>query len=220
MRAGNWIRAAALQVSLALLAAAPVAPQEAGRQLTLEQAIDLAERNNPAYLAAANDQSAANWSVREAYSNLLPNAGVSGGLTYTRPGVQRIGTQVSEALGTDYLSSRYSLGFNWGLDGNTIFGLSSARANADATDARIDQARFQLESAVTLQYMAALRARDQLEVERRRLDRAKSNLELVQTRVDAGAAAGWEGKQAEVDLGRAGWPFSSRSASSVPRSSD
>lgn len=199
--AGKWVSRAALQTALVVLPGV-LAGQE-GRQLTLQEAIQLAERNNPVYLAAANDQSVADWGVREAYSSFLPGASASGGLTYTRPGVQRIGTQASEALGTDYLSSRYSISVGWGLDGSTIFGLTSARANADATEARIDQARFQLESSVTLQYMGALRARDQLEVERRRLERARSNLELVQTRVAAGAAAGWEGKQAEVDLGRA-----------------
>jgi outer membrane protein len=187
----------------ALAGAATLGAQEPARQLTLEEAIGLAERNNPTYLATANDQSAADWSVREAYSNFLPGASASSSFRYTKPGVQRIGTQASEALGTAYLSSSYNLGFGWQLNGSTIFGLPTARANADATEARIDQARFQLESSVTLQYMAALRARDQLEVERRRLERARSNLELVRTRVGAGASAGWEGKQAEVDLGRA-----------------
>ena len=195
--------AAALQLVLAVCATGSAIAQQPGGQLTLEDAIQLAERNNPTYLSAANDQSVADWGVREAYTNFLPGASASGSLRYTRPGVQRIGTQASEALGTDYLSSSYTLGFGWGLNGSTIFGLSTARANADATEARIDQARFQLESSVTLQYMSALRARDQLDVERRRLDRARSNLELIRTRVDAGASAGWEGKQAEVDLGRA-----------------
>jgi outer membrane protein TolC len=193
---------AVLQAALVALPG-PLTAQQGGRQLTLEEAIQLAERNNPTYLAAANNQSAADWNVREAYSNFLPGASANGSLRYTRPGVQRIGTQASEALGTDYLSSSYSLNFGWGINGSTIFGLSTARANADATSASIDQARFQLESGVTLQYMGALRARDQLDVERRRLERARSNLELVQTRVGVGAAAGWEGKQAEVDLGRA-----------------
>jgi outer membrane protein len=195
--------AVARQLGLACMGVAALGGQQPARQLTLEEAIGLAERNNPAYLSAANDQSVADWNVREAYSSFLPSASANGSFRYTRPGVLRLGTSASEALGTAYLSSSYNLGFGWALDGNLIFGLPAARAQADATSARIDEARFQLESSVTLQYMAALRARDQLAVERRRLERARNNLELVQTRVGAGASAGWEGKQAEVDLGRA-----------------
>jgi outer membrane protein len=179
------------------------AQQPEGRLLTLEEALDVARRNNPTYLTQANDQAPADWGVREAYLSFLPDASASVGATYTRPGVQRIGTQVSEALGTDYLSSRYSIGFSWAMNGNVLFGLPSARASSAATAARIDAARFDLDFSVTSQYMAALRAADALEVARRGAQRATRNHQLVQTRVTVGAAAGWEGKQAEVELGRA-----------------
>ena len=61
----------------------------------------------------------------------------------------------------------------------------------------------QLHIRVALQYMGVLRARDALEVASRTLQRAEQNLDIVQTRVRSGAAAGTEGRQAEVDLGRA-----------------
>jgi len=70
-------------------------------------------------------------------------------------------------------------------------------------DARIDAARFDLESAVTLQYMAALRAKDAVAVAERQRERARQNARIVGVRVDAGAAAGMEGTQSQVDLGRA-----------------
>src|SRR5690606_1278002 len=100
-------------------------------------------------------------------------------------------------------SSSYNLGLSWTLNGATIFGVPNARADRRATDARVDAAAFNLETLVAFQYMAALRARDQVEVAQRQLDRAEQNLRIVRTRVSAGSAAGTEGKQAEVDLGRA-----------------
>jgi outer membrane protein TolC len=187
---------------LIALSASSVVAQEP-RHLTLAEALDLARRNNPSFLSQENDQSAADWGVREAYMSFLPDASASGSIRYTRPGVQRIGTQVSEALGTDYVSSSYNIGFSWGMSGALLFGLSSARASSAATSARIDAALFNLESQVTAQYMAALRATDALEVAQRSLQRATRSLELVRTRVTAGASAGWEGKQAEVVFGRA-----------------
>ena len=201
-------RAALLPLLLALLMAALaitslVAQEPAASALTLEEAIDLARNNNPVFLSQSNDQGVADWQVREAYGAFLPTATASGGFSYTAAGVQRFGTVELGRQSTDWYQSSYRLGLNWTLDGNTIFGTSNARANSAATAARIDAAEFGLESQVTLQYMTALRARDAVEVAQRQLDRARRNLQLVETRVEAGAAAGIDGKTAEVDMGRA-----------------
>ena len=202
-------RAALLTLLLALLMAAlavtSLVAQEdpGGRLLTLEDALDLARRNNPNFQSQRNDQGPADWQVREAYGAFLPTANASGGFGYTEAGVQRIGTLDFGAQSTDWFSSSYRLGITWNLDGQTLFGVPNARASSAATAARIDAAEFNLESAVTLQYMTALRARDGVEVARRQMDRARRNLQLVLTRVEVGAAAGVEGKQAEVEMGRA-----------------
>jgi len=177
--------------------------REGSEALTLEQALRLAADNNPGFQAQRNDRTVADWGIREAYGNFLPTASFSGSMGYTEAGVQRIGTLDFGAQSTDYYSSRYSLSLGWSLNGNTLFGVSNARANQRATDARIDAARFDLESAVTLQYMATLRAKDAVEVAERQLERARQNDRIVGVRVEAGAAAGMEGKQAQVDLGRA-----------------
>lgn len=185
------------------LAVTALVGQEPPRTLTLAQAVALAERNNPRYRSTQNDQEAADWQVREAYASFLPRVNASAGVTYQEPGVQRIGAIDFGAASTDYLYSGYELGLTWNLDGNTIFQSSSARANREATQARIRAAGFDLESAVTLQYMAALRARDGVEIARRQLDRAQQNLELATVRAETGAVAAVDAKQAEVERGRA-----------------
>jgi outer membrane protein len=188
---------------MAALAVTSLVAQEAPAELTLDEAVRLARDNNPLYLSTRNDQGAADWGVREAYGQFLPSANARGSMNYTEAGVQRIGTLDFGAQSTDWYSSNYSLSLTWNLDGNTLFGVSNARASQRATSARIDAARFTLESAVTLQYMAALRARDALRVAERQLARAEQNYEIVQERVAVGASAGTEGKQAAVDMGRA-----------------
>jgi outer membrane protein len=195
----------ALSALLPVFAAGALRAQTGGSVLTLEQAIDQAVHNNPGFLAQQNDQASADWGVRTAYGAFLPSASANAGLSYQKSGVQRIeGTTLDFGVqGTDYLSSNYSLGIGWGLTGDEVFGLSTAKANAAATSARIDDARFNLELAVTRQFMAALRAKDAMDVTTRRFERAQRNLDLVSTRVDAGASAGIDRKQAEVDLGRA-----------------
>ncbi len=188
-------------VLLALAATTLVAQQV--RELSLEEAIRLAKHNNPAFLSTANDQEPADWAVRAAYGNLIPTATASGSMGYTEAGVQRYGTVDLGTQSTDWYSSSYRLGLSWTMNGSTLFGVSTARAASKATAAGIDNAEFNLESQVTLQYMTALRARDAVDVARDTYERAQQNRDIVDTRVQTGAAAGTEGRQAEVDQGRA-----------------
>lgn len=188
---------------LLALAATTLVAQEVPQTLTLEEAIRLARDNNPTFQSTRNDRAAADWGVREAYSAFLPTANANFSAGYTEGGTQRIGTLDFGTQGTDWYSSNYNLNVNWSLSGNTIFGVPAARANQQAVDAQIDAAEFNLESQVALQYMAVLRARDGVDVAQRQLNRAQQNLRIVRTRVSSGAAAGTDGKQAEVDQGRA-----------------
>jgi len=177
--------------------------QQAPVELTLDDAIGLAKANNPTYLSTQNDQSAANWQVREAYGQFLPRVTTSLSGTWQESGIQRSGTILFAAQATDWLYSAYNVNFGMTIDGNAIFGIPNARASKRATAARITAAESNLESLVAFQYMTVLRTIDGLDVGQRQLDRARQNLQIVTSRVRTGAAAGTEGKQAEVDLGRA-----------------
>ena len=194
----------ALAGGLVLLAASATSlfGQVAPDELTLDEAISMAKTNNPTFLSTQNDQASANWQVREAYAQFIPSLRSSLTGTWQDAGAQRFGT-VAFNQNTSWLYSGYSLNFGMTIDGNTIFGIPNARANSRATEERINAAEFNLESLVALQYMSVLRAMDGLDVAQRQLDRAQQNFRIVDTRVQTGAAAGTEGKQAEVDLGRA-----------------
>lgn len=195
-------KALALALMLLALAAPSLVAQQAPSMLTLDEAIDLARRNNPGFLSTQNDQASADWAVREAYGAYLPSLSANAGGGYRGTGQVRVGTITLDDQVTDYLLSNYNVGFNWRLDGNTIFGVSNASASRRATEAGIVAARFDLESSVAAQYMSVLRAQDGVDVATRQLERSQQNLRIVSTRVDAGAAAGTERTQAEVDLGR------------------
>ncbi|MEQ8328827.1 MAG: TolC family protein [Longimicrobiales bacterium] len=188
-------------VLLALTATTLVA--QVSETLTLEQALRVARDNNPIFQTTRNDRAAADWQAREAYSAFLPTATANSSVSWVEGGAQRFGTVDLGTAGTDWYQSFYSLNLNWQLNGNTIFGIPAARANQQATDARIDAAEFNLESTVALAYMAVLRAQDGVDVAQRQLDRAVQNQQIVGTRVATGSAAGTDGKQAEVDAGRA-----------------
>lgn len=193
-------------VTASIGAAPPLGGQEvaaAGSVLTLVEALELARRHNPGYRSQRNDESVAEWNLREAYGQLLlPGANATLGATYEGAGTQTFGALVS-AGSTDFYRSSYSYGLSYSLSPSSFTGVSSARADRRAAGARTDAAAFSLESVVTRQYLAALRARDEVRVSERALERAEQTFLLASIRVQAGAAAPTDGKQAEVDRGRA-----------------
>lgn len=196
---------------LAFLLLPPATPRPSGAQevqgtLTLDEAVRLARRNNPAFLSTENDQGPAEWNVRESYGLFLPNFDASISGQYLAPGSPSFGIFDAGDLGldvTDYYFSGYSLSATYRLEGSSLFRVASARADRNATQARIRAAAYTLESDVTAQYLVALRARDEVAVARRQLDRAEQNYELADARVEVGATIPTDAKQAEVERGRA-----------------
>ncbi|NJD11517.1 MAG: hypothetical protein FIB01_14150, partial [Gemmatimonadetes bacterium] len=106
MPPGPGLGLARLACLLAAVGAGPVQAQQAPARvpasLTLQEAVALARRNNPDFLATANDIAAADWAVRAAYGSLLPNADASTSFSYQAAGGSRIGLVTSENLTTDY----------------------------------------------------------------------------------------------------------------------
>ena len=198
------MRSTLTMTASALLATAAMALGQESVLLTLDEAIDLARQNNPTFLRTQNNEAAADWGVRQAVSNLfVPSFTASASATYRAPGESRIGTINTGVIeqGALYYSS-YSLRATYSLNGNTLFGVSSAKAERNAARAFTSAAEFTMESLVTLQYMTALRARDQVQVYHRQVERSIENLEIAQARVDAQAAIITDAKQAQVQVGR------------------
>ena len=176
------------------------------RKLSLAEALLLARSNNPLYLQVVDAAASAEWGVREAYGQLLPSVTASGTLAYSGHGQQLIGNFTGDDLGagsTDYLISNYSLGVSQSYGPSTYYGLSRSRAERSAAGAWLSAEGYELESRVTVQYLAALRAEEARIVAERQLAQAEENLELAEARFGAGAVPGTDLRQAEVERGRA-----------------
>jgi len=201
-------RSARLAAALAtFFLTADLNAQQAPATMSLEDAIELARRYSPAFRQQANDEAVADWNVRAAYGSLLPSFSASTGVDWQAGGVPRFGNISGEDIGLsrtpDYLFSSYSLRVNWSLSGATLFRLAQERAAREAAHARVDAEAYTLESDVTRQYLAALRARDAVRIAQRELAAADEALKLAQARYDAGAAPRLDAAQAEVERGRA-----------------
>jgi outer membrane protein len=190
-----------------LLSPGIVAAQAPPATLTLDEAIDLARRNNPEFRARLNDEAVAEWGVRTAYATFLPSASVSGGLSYQGGGEALIGGYTGGDLGLGetpaYYYSNFSAGLGLNLSGADLYRVGREKAGRRAVIAEIASAEQLLETAVTRQYLAALRGRDAVDLARKELERASANLALAEARLAVQSATVIETKQAAVERGRA-----------------
>ncbi len=204
-----WNHRATALLLLALSVVAlprPVQAQQpadtAGAALSLEDALRIARQNNPTFLASRNDEGTAAWGVRSAYGSFLPTASIGSSGGWVANGPVNIGSVTLQQAPAYYWSS-YSANLSYSLSAANFFDIGRARANRRAAAAGEGAASSDLEAAVTRQYLAAMRARDQVDLTQKQLQSAQENLDLANARVEVGAAAPLEGKQASVEVGRA-----------------
>lgn len=200
--------AVALSALLFAFVSVPAAAAQAlPAELTLEDALRIAERNNPGYRIAANDLEAADWSVRSAYGQWIPSASLNTGITYQGSGEQRFGTLTAEQLGfggqPSYLLSNYSLNASMQISGTTLLTPGQAKAQRDATSATIQNTLAQLNFFVTQTYLAVRREGEGLRLAEQELERAELNLRLSEGQLEIGTATRVDVTQAEVAVGRA-----------------
>lgn len=196
---------------LAVLLAASVAPGASAQtippQLTLEDALRLAESRNPLLLADLNNVVVADWNLKAAHGALLPTAGAGSSFSWQGSGEQQLGSITLSELGfrnqPSYYFSSYRLGLSYTLDGRILLALPQARAERRAQQALGETSRAQVRLQVTQAYLDALRQQEGLVLAERELERAEANLRLTRGRQEVGSGTPLEVRQAEVAVGRA-----------------
>jgi outer membrane protein len=196
------LRAAAGLVLSAAPLPAQQAPPPAPADLSLEQAVELARRSSPTLLEQGNDVDVARAAVRAAHGDLLPTVGTSLSFGYTAPGERRSGSVVI-AQQPSVLTSSYAVNASYGLSAQRLMQPRAARGDVRAARARVAGAEAALVSDVTQKYLAALQAREELELSEREVRRTSEHAQNARDRLDAGAVTPVDVKQAEVQQGRA-----------------
>ncbi|MBI4419753.1 MAG: TolC family protein [Gemmatimonadetes bacterium] len=196
-----WLTtAAALALPARSMAQERVLPS-VPQSLALEDAVQLAVRNNPAYRQLANDRGPAAWGVRSAYGAFLPGFSVSGGIGYAGQGSQNfLSQQFTQPSST--ISSNYFLGLSWQFSGSTLMQPGLRTAQLNAVDAAANGSRISLRSLVTQQYLAVLQANEQVELAEVQFKRNEEFLRLARARFDVGQATMLDVRQAEVARGQ------------------
>ena len=127
------------------------------------------------------------WAVRNAYGQFVPRVDVNGGMAYFGAGSSTFGgttfNQTSSAL-----SSSYGIDLSLNLNGSTLLGPATEKANQRAVEEDINNAQVTLDNDVTVQYLAALQAGAQTDVRRQQVQRNTEFLELARARFQVGQA--------------------------------
>jgi outer membrane protein len=169
--------------------------------LALQEAIDQARANSPTYRQTLNDAAPARWGVRNAYANFLPTVMAAGDLGYIGSGESNIGGGLT--VGTSaFLTSGYSLGLDWRLDGRVLSGPGQQKALQRATEEDISGAGINLRAEITTQYLNALQGAAQVDVARQQVVRNADFLSLARARYQVGQATLLDVRQAEVAKGQ------------------
>ena len=189
-------------VAAATQASAQVVPRDSAppTTLTIDQAIDLARRNNPALQQTLNNRIGARAAVRSAYGALLPSADAS--LSAQRQqGGRQIFSGASLGASSDVNQSNYQIGLNYRINSATLITPSLQRANRDAVEADIGGATENLRSNVSQQYLSELQAEATADLQDSLLVASQQELILAQAREIVGSGTQLDVQRAEVALG-------------------
>jgi outer membrane protein len=191
-----------LALCLPALSRAQDSTASRGTPLNLDEAISLAQRNNPVFLAQANDRSTADAAVRSARGAFLPSADASFATRFQQGGQQVFnGLSFSNSSATRQAS--YDLSLNYRINSATFVNPKAAVANRNAVNADITGAAEQLRAAVTQQYLTVLQAQARAVLQDTLVNTAQVQLDLAKAKVAVGSGTILDVRSAEVALGRA-----------------
>lgn len=189
------------------LAAAPAAAQDTtaaqARKITLAEALQLANRTQPAMVTAEQNVRVALAGERQAFANYLPS--VTSSASTSRSGGVRAGQNGSAIAVPQYYSSNVRIGASINLF--TGFQRGAARRAASATtDLRqgaLLQAEYQTALSTKQAFFAALANRELVAVAQTSLRAATSQVSLATERLRLGAATRSDSLTAAVQMGSA-----------------
>ena len=180
---------------------AQVASPRAVTSLTLDEAVQIAAQNNPAFLRTYNLQRNADAQVRASMGALLPTSGASFSANYQQGGSNVV--QGTEIKGPDTYSTGYNFSVNYFVSLGTLAAPLAARANRAATLANVDGARATLRGQVLQAYLNAVQSRVLAAVQDTLAQAAQTQVELAQAKYAAGGATILDVRNAEVGVGLA-----------------
>ena len=170
------------------------------RQITVDEAVEIALRRNPGLLQAYSAIEMAEHNRLSAIGQLLPSVNMSFG--YSNSSTGRLDALSQGIVATSYstqINAGYTLFNGW----SRFTDLKGARLGIVEQNARYREAEFQVIQAVKQAYSANVAARELVAVEERRVQRQADQLEFVRQQLELGRATRSDSLRSQVDLNNA-----------------
>jgi outer membrane protein len=199
---------AAHRASIVTLLAGVALAQEAPRPITLDEAVQLAQRNAPLAVQSRGQLRSSDATVRGAYAAFLPDVSLNmarawdGGTPTVQPGRP---LDTAQTRTRDPWSSSAGATFNLQLfdGGSRFYELRRARAQQDAAEADDIDQRFQIALDVKQAYYDGLAARESEAAARTQLEEAQLQMRTATARMAAGAATKSDSLRTVIQIGNA-----------------
>jgi outer membrane protein len=195
--------------ALLLLLALPAAAQQAPRELSLDEALRIAEQQNPAYRGAQTQVRDAAARERQSVGAFLPTletrAGVGGGMSARRVGEDEFGNPLPAGEVVDRTSTSTSHALSMSVpvfQRGRVGELQAARADGSAAAAAVQVEQGRLRGEVTRRYQDAVRAERLIDLEEHLLESARERLDATERLFRIGAQGMVEVLGAEVEVAR------------------
>ncbi|MBM4192804.1 MAG: TolC family protein [Gemmatimonadetes bacterium] len=176
------------------------------RPISLDEAVRLAQLNQPQTVQARNTVRNAEMQVRRSWFDLgfIPTLGIGSSWS------QRGGDRYAEGVKLPSTATPWSFGRNLSIGNFTLFdggqrwnALRTSRANLDANEAAIVTARYSVALNVKTAYYAVLTAREQRAAADRQLEQARQQLAVATAKMNAGSATRTDSLSAAIAIGQA-----------------
>lgn len=191
-------------IVLMLASLASGAAAQEPRRVTLDEALRLASRSQPAMVQARQDVRVATAQERQAFGAFLPT--LSSNMSTSKSGSQRIDATSGRPVNTG-VPYNDSYGLNTSLDLFTGFRRGANRRAAAATTGLREATRLRQEYAVALStkqaFFNALAAAELVAVAETRLRRADEQLKLTSEKLRLGATTRSDSLRGRVEYGNA-----------------
>lgn len=199
MAAGKWWAGALSVLCLPAAIAAQQAPT-----VTLDEAIEMALRVQPAVVQARGALTSAHAGQREVLGSWLPSLSTSG--SWSRNSTT---TRIDQTTQTEVSSPPYSYSAGWNtsidiFDGFRRFAQGrSASADFESADANLTNQQFQVTLQLKQAFFNALAADELIRVSETRVQRADEQLKVSKEKLAAGSATRSDTLRSAVELGNA-----------------
>jgi outer membrane protein TolC len=185
--------------------------------ITLDDAIERAQRVQPAVIQARGTVRNAQAQVRSATGAYLPSlTATTSGQTSFAEGPSRFNPVTNELESGNQTTKSVSFGLSSSIDLFTGFRRGADRraatATRDAADAGLVDARYQVALATTQQFFAALAAQQLVRVREASVRRAEEQLHLSVAKLRVGSATRSDSLRSVVNLGNAQVQLASQQA--------